>query len=262
MKEIEDYISEYERIKHRIDAYEGQINDLRIILDKKVEALEEQIAYFKRKFEREISPINDEIDEARQHLNKYTLNHQFVIKLGDIINEMSDITGIDTNDIEISGHRSYVHYQTLESYKGLPNKKEILKFIAENTKDPVTVNLSIYVKGHLPIHITFDGYLSDLEADGKTLLEHSKKRAVTVSSFVRTEDHKESEILGNFVMIDKTSTKNIMCSFNLKQIVDFKDNYDNDLLSKAVINYLNKQKDYEAGTQKTLKRSGKCEKRK
>ena len=48
-----------------------------------------------------------------------------------------------------------------------------------------------------------------------------------------------------------------MCSFNLKQIMDFTHNYDDDLLSKSVINCLNKQQDYEARAPKTLKKSKK-----
>lgn len=34
-KDIKNYIEEYEMICYQIDAYEKQINDLRIILDKK-----------------------------------------------------------------------------------------------------------------------------------------------------------------------------------------------------------------------------------
>lgn len=256
-KKIEEYINQYEQLRHQIAVREHKINELSIALNEKVTVLEEQIAYFKREFEREIGPINEKIDDYQQTLNKFVLTHQVTIKLGDIINELAGITGTDVNDIEISGHRSHVHYPVLESYKGFSNKDEILKYIAENIDVPVNVNISIYVKGHSPINITFDGYLSDIEADGKTLLEHSKKRPVKVSSFVRPEEHKESEILGNHIIIDKASIKNIMCSFNLKQIVDFTHNYDNDLLSKAVINCLNKQKDYEARTPKTLKKSKK-----
>lgn len=63
-KNIESYIDEYEVIQRQIDNYEKQINNLRTLLNQKVEVLEEQIAYFKRKFEREISPLNDKIDEC------------------------------------------------------------------------------------------------------------------------------------------------------------------------------------------------------
>lgn len=61
-KNIESYIDEYEVIQRQIDNYEKQINNLRTLLNQKVEVLEEQMAYFKRKFEREISPLNNKID--------------------------------------------------------------------------------------------------------------------------------------------------------------------------------------------------------
>lgn len=241
-KNIEEYISEYEIIKHQIDDYEQKINGLRITLDEKVKALEEQITFFNKIFEQETSPINDKLDEARQNLNKCILTYKTHIKLKDIINEISNITKINIKDIEISGHRSYVNYQPIESYKELSNKDEFIKYIAKNTKETVNVNINIYAKGQPPLNITFDGHLSDIQADGKTLLEHSKKRPVKVSSFIRPEDHKKIEILGLFCIIDKTSIENIICSFNLKQIVNFKNNCDNDLLSKAVIDCLHKHK--------------------
>ena len=153
-KNIEEYISEYEIIKHQIDDYEQKINGLRIALDEKVTALEEQITFFNKIFEQETSPINDKLDEARQNLNKCILTYKTHIKLKDIINEISNITKINIKDIEISGHRSYVNYQPIESYKELSNKDEFIKYIAKNTKE--TVNVNIYAKGQPPLNITFD----------------------------------------------------------------------------------------------------------
>ena len=41
-KDIESYMNEYEKIQHQINSYERQINYLRMLLDQKNEALEEQ----------------------------------------------------------------------------------------------------------------------------------------------------------------------------------------------------------------------------
>ena len=88
-KKIEEYINQYEQLRHQIAVREHKINELSIALNEKVTVLEEQIAYFKREFEREIGPINEKIDDYQQTLNKFVLTHQVTIKLGDIINELA-----------------------------------------------------------------------------------------------------------------------------------------------------------------------------
>lgn len=252
-KDIEGYINEYERIQRQIYTYEKQINDLRILLDQRVEVLEEQIAYFKRKFEREIEPINDKIDERQQELNRIALNHKIKIRVGDIINEISNITGIDINDIEISGGRSFVKYPSIESLDGPLTKKDILEYVATHT-DPVNVYIHIYSKNQdIPFfhRLDFDCNLSDVDANGKMLLEHKIKRhPIRMKTF---EKHGNGKFLGySSIILEDEGLEDIFCSFNLKQIIDFKNNYENDILSKAVINCLNKQKTQEKGKQKNL----------
>ena len=58
---------------------------------------------------------------------------------------------------------------------------------------------------------------------------------------------------------------NIICKFNLYSLAASKDLnsfHPRELLLKAILNVLNKQKKCEIGMQKILKRSGKSEKRK
>lgn len=252
-KNIESYIDEYEVIQRQIDNYEKQINNLRTLLNQKVEVLEEQIAYFKRKFEREISPLNDKIDECQQELNKFSLNHKTKIRVGDIINEISCITGVDINDIEISGGRSYVSYPTLESIDKPWTKQHIFEYVATHT-DPVNVFIHIdYKNQDIPFfyRLTFECNLSDKESNGKMLLEHKIKRRPMIIQ--RFEKNGKGEILGHTPMpLDDEGLEDIFCSFNLKQIIDFKNNYKNDILSRAVINCLNKQKTQEKGKRKNL----------
>ena len=252
-KDIEGYINEYERIQRQIGTYEEQINDLRILLDQRVEVLEEQIEYFKRKFEREIEPINDKIDERQQELNRLALNHKIKIRVGDIINEISNITGIDINDIEISGGRSFVKYPSIESLDGPLTRKDILEYVATHT-DPVNVYIHIYSKNQdIPFfhRLDFDCNLSDVDANGKMLLEHKiKKHPIRMKTF---EKNGNGKILGHTpVLLEGEGLEDIFCSFNLKQIIDFKNNYENDILSQAIINCLNKQKTQEKGKQKNL----------
>ena len=252
-QDIEGYINEYERIQHQIDTYEEQISDLRILLDQRIEILEEQIEYFKRKFERKIEPINDQIDECQQELNKFSLNHKTKIRVGDIINEISCITGVDINDIEISGGRSYVSYPTLESIDKPWTKQHIFEYVATHT-DPVNVFISIYSKNRdIPFHacLDFECNLSDKEANGKMLLKHKIKRhPIRMKTF---EKNGNGKFLGySSIILEDEGLEDIFCTFNLKQIIDFKNNYENDILSKAIINCLNKQKEQEKGKQKNL----------
>lgn len=241
-KDIESYIDEYEIIQRQIDNYENQINNLRTLLNQKVEILEEQIAYFKRKFEREISPINDKINECQQELNRLALNHKTKIRVGDIINEISNITEIDINDIEIHGSRSYVPYPTLDEFDSSWTIKDILEYVATHTK-PVNISISIYFQNpNIQSHsLTLECNLSDVDANGKMLLEHKiKMRPMIIQRFEKSGN---GEILGHTpVLLDDEGIEDIICSFDLKQIINFKNNYKNDILSRAVINCLNKQK--------------------
>lgn len=252
-KDIKSYIDEYEKIHCQIDAYEKQINDLRIILDEKLKVLEEQMVYFKRKFEREISPINDKIDKCHQELNRFSLNHKIRIRLGDIINEILSITEIDQNDIEVWGTHSFVSYPPLSPFEGTTlTRKSILEYVATHTGP---VNLYIYIdfknQDALPsIHFDFESTLSDIDFNGKMLIEHSKINPTQLWTF---EKNGKSKLLDHAtVQLYDEGLEDIFCSFNLKQIIDFKNNYENDILSKAVINCLNKQKVQEKSNQKHL----------
>ena len=252
-QDIEGYINEYERIQHQIDTYEEQISDLRILLDQRIEILEEQIEYFKRKFERKIEPINDQIDDCRQELNKFSLNHKTIIRVGDIINEILRITEIDINDIEVYGGRSYVSYPLIESFDDSWMEKDYLEYVATHT-DPVNVFISIYSKNRdIPFHacLDFECNLSDKEANGKMLLKHKIKRhPIRMKTF---EKNGNGKFLGySSIILEDEGLEDIFCTFNLKQIIDFKNNYGNDILSKAIINCLNKQKEQEKGKQKNL----------
>ena len=251
-KDIESYMNEYEKIQHQINSYESQINYLRMLLDQKNEALEEQIVYFKRKIDSQISLINDKIDANQQELNKLSLNHKTKIRLGDIIDEILSITEIDINDIEVFGNRSFVYYPSIESFNAPLTRNAFLEYVATHTP-PVKIHIYIFSKNsHVSFSssLIFEGNLSDRESNGKMLLEHkTKKMPVRIHNF---EENGNGKILGNTpILLDGEGLEDIFCSFNLKQIIDFKDNYENDILSKAVINCLDKQKVQENSKQKT-----------
>ena len=92
MKSIEEDITQYENMKQQIDLYEQQIKSLYF-------ELENTIEYYNSKFERDIKPINSQIDILQQDLNSFILNNKVMIKLDDIIDEIIFITKEKYNSI-------------------------------------------------------------------------------------------------------------------------------------------------------------------
>ena len=244
-KDIENYIAEYESRKRQIVAREQQINNLKLELEKQIKNLEQQIAYFNRKFEREIEPINNQIDYFQQDLNKFALSHKVLVKLGDIIDEIAAITKDKPENICASGYHTPIHYPKIKSFT---TKKELIKFVAENTK-PVILHISIEGKYKLKpynLNLSFEYDLTNMWADGKTLIEHSELKTHTLTAF------NSNHIINSVVFLKDEGIENLICPLNIKQIVDFKNEYNTNLLATATINCLSKNKTCENPKQKKL----------
>ena len=237
MKSIEEDITQYENMKQQIDLYEQQIKSLYF-------ELENTIEYYNSKFERDIKPINSQIDILQQDLNSFILNNKVMIKLDDIIDEIIFITKEKYEDICISGyHAPFIYYPTL-----LCSKKEYIKFIIDNNPDPIMVSISIegcYDSKPYNLNISFEQKLDDIWADGKTLIEHSQLKVTSMKG-------NSNEIICSIVPLKDEGIENIFCSFNLKQIVDFKNECTDNLLAQAIINCLNNLKYSKKEKQKRL----------
>ena len=237
-KEIENYIELYERKQRKIANYERQVDSIKAEIDGEIESLENQIAYLKRKYEKLSRPINDKIDEEMQELDKLLLTNVVSIKLEDILNELSQLTNENVQDIHVSGyHTTPIIYPNV-NLSDIKNKQQLIEKITNmaNYSIPIFVYIEgIYKTKPYCLTFTYLAYLSDIWTDGKTLLEHcnSPKK---VTSF--NKNSYTPHILSMHYKLDEI--KEAICSFNLKQIIDFKTN--NDLLSKAVTRYLDKQK--------------------
>ena len=237
MKSIEEDITQYENMKQQIDLYEQQIKSLYFELENRIE-------YYNSKFERDIKPINSQIDILQQDLNNFILNNKVMIKLDDIIDEIIFITKEKYEDICISGyHAPFIYYPT-----SICSKKEYIKFIIDNNPDPVMVNISIegcYDSKPYNLNISFEQKLDDIWADGKTLIEHSQLKVTSMKG-------NSKEIICSIVTLKDEGIENIFCSFNLKQIVDFKNECTDNLLAQAIINCLNNLKYSKKEKQKRL----------
>lgn len=244
-KDIENYIAEYESKKRQIAAREQQINNLKLETEKQIQSLEDQIAYFNRKFEREIEPINNQIDYFQQDLNKFALSHKVLVKLGDIIDEIANITKENKENIHTEGYHTPIHYPPVKAFT---TKKELIKFVTENA-DPITLHVSIKGKHNLKpynLNLYFEYDLTNMWADGKTLIEHSELKAHTLTAF------NSNHIINSVVFLKDEGLENLICPLNIKQIANFKNEYNTDLLATAIINCLSKNKTYENPKQKKL----------
>lgn len=239
-EEIENNICEYERKKRQIAVYEKQINDLKLKLERQIQVLEDQTI-------REIEPINNQIDVFKQDLNEFVLDHKVLIKLGDIIDEIANITKDKPENICVSGYHTPicyplpVHYNTIE---------ELIKFITENA-DPVTLCISIegkYNSNSYNLQLSFEYDLTNIWADGQTLIKHSKIRAHHIKEF------NSNRILTSIVLLKDEGIENLICPLNIEQIANFKNEYNTNLLARAIINCLNKNKNYENPKQKKLQK--------
>ena len=229
-KDIESYIAEYENKKSQIAAYEQQINNLK-----------EQASNFNRKIEREIESINDQIDTIKQDLK----NHKVLIKIGDIIDEIAYITKEKSENIHAHGYHTPIYYPVVKSFT---TRQNLIKFVTENT-EPVTLYISI--KGNhnskpYNLHLSFEYDLTNMWADGKTLIEHSELKAHTLTDF------NSNRIITSIVLLKDEGFENLICPLNIKQIVEFKNEYNTNLLAKAIINCLSKTKIQETPKQKKL----------
>lgn len=234
-KEIINCINEYERKSQTIAIYEEQIRNIKLEIDKKIEALEDQIAYFQKKYEKLSRPINDKIDNEISALDKFALNNIVKINLSDIVNAITDITKENAENLQIYGYHTPFIYTKINN---VTSKQNIVDYINQPGKDSTIVSLYIegtYHSKPYKIKISYETNLSDCQADGKTLLEHSDIKDNKNEVLPNNQNH-----IINSIPFSQDDLKSLVCHFNLKQIIDFQKN--TDLLSKAVIKCLNTSK--------------------
>ena len=128
--------------------------------------------------------------------------------------------------------------------------EELIKFITENA-DPVTLCISIegkYNSNSYNLQLSFEYDLTNIWADGQTLIKHSEIRAHHMKEF------NSNRILTSIVLLKDEGIENLICPLNIEQIANFKNEYNTNLLARAIINCLNKNKNYENPKQKKLQK--------
>ena len=215
-------------------------------------------------FKRLIDPLKDEFKSALLESVFFASNEIISVRLGDLIEELSNLAGINVEDMDYDVNISNI-CKTEKSSCSEKSREELW------TEEPVHLFLTIQSQKtenfasydeqtsmEFYYNHSFYSYLFTLQADGKTLFGHTH----TIAYYIGEYPNKK---ITTQLLIKKEDMDNIICKFNLYSLAASKDLnsfHPRELLLKAILNILNKQKECEIGMQKTLKRSGKSEKRK
>lgn len=68
------------------------------------------------------------------------------------------------------------------------------------------------------------------------------------------KEFNSNRILTSIVLLKDEGIENLICPLNIEQIANFKNEYNTNLLARAIINCLNKNKNYENPKQKKLQK--------
>lgn len=208
-----------EEFKGYIETYEG--------LQEKIMEKEEALILLKKK----VKSLRGEIEEDVNNLYLYGKDKIVNVKLGDILEEVSSIQGISLDDLNVSGNFSTRKgYCTRFNYNyGIDDFYKI---------DDGLLNIYITDKfDKFDARISFKCLLSDIQNDKRTLLEHCiiKYYKPKNDYDYYTRDKQYSTLL-----LDRKNAEYVNCHFNLNQIM--KNKASEDVLSKAIINVVNRQK--------------------
>lgn len=230
--------------------------------EKKVQNIEIQIQNLREKFEKTLEPLKEELETAKKEM--FERNEVVSVRLGDLIEELSNLTGISVENMDYDVNISNI-CKTEKSSCSEKSREELW------TEEPVHLFLTIQSQKtenfasydeqtsmEFYYNHSFYSYLFTLQADGKTLFGHTH----TIAYYIGEYPNKK---ITTQLLIKKEDMDNIICKFNLYSLAASKELnsfHPRELLLKAILNILNKQKECEIGMQKTLKRSGKSEKRK
>ena len=146
--------------KMTIDAIDGKIDEERTAFEKKV-------AIERMKFEETLTPLKENSIKLSDEFN--TLGQNTVsIRLGDLVNELSKLSQVSVSNIEVK-------IETNISFWGKHNLKkiaEMLDYIKMQSRWDVVLNDKSMDKQSFCYQMFFKLNLDEVQADGKTLLEH------------------------------------------------------------------------------------------
>lgn len=221
-------ISTKEYLKQCIDERAKKEEELKY-LKEMLKALEETLKPIKQNIhekEYEINRINTLLD-----LNGYGEDKIITVKLGDLINELSILSGIDSSEIEASFTtgiyvigKNPVDKETLLKH----NQKLDRRIMSLTLKGGKRHNDNHFIYTYLDTPMNFD----EIQADGKSLYDHCEAVWGYVDDIPSKDIETSLEVYYDI--------EDIFCRFNLNKIMieeEYKNShYPKDLLTNALLN--------------------------
>lgn len=224
-----------------------RLANIRADIAKEETDFDEHIKDERRKFEEKIKPMSKEAVKVRNRI--YSLEKNVAsIRLGDLIDELINLTGIDMSNVMINANAIQ-----LLSLPG--NRSEEVSKSLNTTYGNFRFNHGILIsgKGTSPGSLLFryliylNSILSDVQADGKTLLEHC---SVDVEY-----DTIYKKIFTNLNI--KDNIDDLILHIPLSKLESYSDQawYPADLMMQAIINCVKKSQEKEVSKKRSKKLS-------
>lgn len=189
-----------------------------------------------KQIEREqIQPLEFAIEDKRKQLNTIGEDTIIDIRFGDLVEEISELTGVSINDMVADIN----FYGTSDCWTLANWDKE--DFVRANPIQQFTVILSSETDRNncqgmdFNYHLNFLSDLNELQADGRKLIEYCYVRRFY-------DDLRCRKI--NDLCTNPKDIMNIVCHLKLRDLArsyEWNDYYPKDLLGQAIVNHQNKQ---------------------
>ena len=226
-----------------------RLTNIRADIAKEETDFAEHIKEERRKHEEKIKPMSKEVAKVRNRI--YSLGWTPVsVRLGDLIDELVNLTGIDMSNVVIDAN-------VIQLLSLLGNCSEEVSKSLNTTYDNFRFNHGILISGKgtssgsllfcYLIHL--NSMLSDVQADGKTLLEHC---AVDVEY-----DAVDKNIYTNLNI--KDNIDDLILRIPLSKLMSDSNAgwYPADLMKQAIINCTEKSQEKDVSKDNVKKRSRK-----
>lgn len=191
---------------------DNQIDDF-LSLNSKKNYIVNHLDQLNNEFEQIIAPLKENLEDINKKI--YNLNNvEVYIKIGDLIEEISNITNIDIEDLQTD--LTYTRSYLLIPESGVLNMSDL---------SPTVLNLEIYLNKLNPlVNTSLTLNFNDICANAKTLFDNTE-----ISNFIKENLFK--------ITIDKETIPYVMFKVNLHSL-----NIQDTLKNKAILNCLENEK--------------------
>ena len=191
---------------------DNQIDDF-LSLNSKKNYIVNHLNQLNNEFEQIIAPLKETLEDINKKI--YNLNNvEVYIKIGDLIEEISNITNIDIENLQTD--LTYTRSYLLIPESGVLNMSDL---------SPTVLNLEIYLNKLNPlVNTSLTLNFNDICANAKTLFDN-----IEISNFIKENLFK--------ITIDKEAIPYVMFKVNLHSL-----NKQDTLKNKAILNCLENEK--------------------